>query len=352
MAEIHRRRFPHRDRLRRGRGQLARRSRGARQPHLPQPRRAPEADHPQARRSIQREGLRRHQGRQRERRGRSGGHHLPLLRRPRRRPQRLRRRHLGLGLLQRPERPGDGRFRVRPRERPDGAGGRRDRQRRGVGRDLPPMHGPADQGGRRGARPHRRPRPGVALRRGHRRRRGRLDHRRPRLFDLHARGGRASLGEGRGDGRVLQRLQLHRPPGRDVPPARAPRERPGLEHAGARCRTGIGRDRQRPDEHLPRPLGLHLLGHAQRVLGGHRGRHHLGIHAHGRRRDGARAGVWQGGGEEGTDRAAAQQRRGDPGRAQDGVGRRGQPEPAERVGREGPAGTSSTATGVPTSSRR
>ena len=71
-----------------------------------------------------------------------------------------------------PERPGDGGLRVRPRQRPDEAGGGADRTTAiGGAGHLPALPRAADQGGRRGARPHRRPRPGVAVRGRHRARR-------------------------------------------------------------------------------------------------------------------------------------------------------------------------------------
>ena len=92
----------------------------------------------------------------------------------------------------------------------------------------------------------------------------RLGHRRPRLLDLHAPGGREHLAARRGDGRGLERLQLHRPPGRHVVAARVARQR------GRGQRPGCAASR-RAGEHddVPGAVELHVLGHPQHVLGRH-----------------------------------------------------------------------------------
>ena len=100
---------------------------------------------------------------------------------------------------------------------------------------LPALPVAADQGRRRGARPHRRPGRGVAVRRRRRRVGDRLGHGRPRLLDLHAPGRRVRVAARGGGGGRLERLRLHRPPGRDVPPARAAGQRHGGEPAELRA---------------------------------------------------------------------------------------------------------------------
>ena len=137
------------------------------------------------------------------------------------------------------------RLHLRPRQQPDEAGAAQTDngiERRGI---CPKCRLLPVKAGAGGARPHRRPRPGLAVRRRCRRRRDRLDDRRPRLLLLHVAGGRLPLEPRRRDGRVLERLRLHRPPGRNVLPARPARQRPGLQLHGLGVVPGAGGPRTR-----------------------------------------------------------------------------------------------------------
>ena len=185
LARLHDRSSRHGDRVHRGRHQLAGFvGAGSGQPRLPEPGRAADtvrrrAVHvflrsagrelrPEPRRRIQRAGLRpRPAGErpQRERLPRSRGPDREILRRSGPRQQRLRERHLGLGLLQPPERPGHCRRRVLALGQSDAASRGAGQQRHPRCRRVSQLHDSPGQGGRRSARSHRRSRAGVAVRR-------------------------------------------------------------------------------------------------------------------------------------------------------------------------------------------
>ena len=167
------------DRLHRGRDQLAkrRRPRSWRNRVFINPascRRRP----PTSRRRPQRRRLRRHRGHERERPRRPRGHHRPLLRRRRRVDETDGNGYVddisGWDFYNDQNDPAtvDSEYGHANGQMKQAAA--RDEQRHRRGRHLPEVPGAADQGRRRGARPHRRPRRGLAVRRRHGRRRARI----------------------------------------------------------------------------------------------------------------------------------------------------------------------------------
>ena len=266
------------------------------------------------RRRIQRAGLcgrpARH-GPQRERAARPAGPDQGLLRRARRRPQRIRGRHLRLGLRRGRQRPGRPRA-LRPRDRRVRGLGRRGEQRHGWRRELPELHAHRGAGGRQ-LRGGREPlRPGGGLRGGQRRVGGAGGPRHGEQLELRARGravripaqrGRDRLGGRRGGEAPQLPVELSRHDrrqlGDEVRLGRSAALLPVPERVHELRRAHGGRD---PlllvliggHREGGRDGGTALLGRPQRRANAHRQRGPPAVHHEGRRHrlpDGEAAGA-------------------------------------------------------------